>query len=40
MKGGNLNLRGNNMSTEQENFWKGEFGDEYISRNEGYNFRS
>ena len=33
MKGGNLNLRGNNMSTEQENFWKGEFGDDYIERN-------
>ena len=33
MKGGNLSLRGNNMSTEQENFWKGEFGDDYIARN-------
>ena len=28
-------LETKNQLTEQEHFWKGEFGDEYISRNEG-----
>ena len=28
------------FTTEQEDFWAGEFGFDYISRNQGHNFTS